>query len=108
MKKTPRKVVRQCNHVHLAEIEHIANIADDPTKLDISTLTKGQVTAALFASMLHRLDIPWKLVKGNVREVIFWDDGSGEDKMGKVEVRWLPSHNKAARAKFQELWKAAG
>ena len=105
MKKTPRKVIRQCNHVHLAEIEHIANIADDPTKLDISTLTKGQATAALFASMLHKLDIPWKLVKGNVREVLFWGDG---DKVENVEVRWLPGHNKAARAKFQELWEAAG
>ena len=104
-KRTPKKVVCQCNHVHLAEIEHIANIADDPTKLDISTLTAGQVTAALFASMLHRLDIPWKLVKGNVREVLFWGDG---DNVESVEVRWLPSHNKGARAKFQELWKAAG
>lgn len=107
MKKAPSRIVRQCNHVHLAEIEHIASIADDPTKLDTSTLTKGQVTAALFASMLHRLGIPWKLVKGNVREVIFWGGGDS-DEVTKVEVRWLPSHNKEARAKFQELWKAAG
>jgi hypothetical protein len=108
MKKAPRKVIRQCNHIHLAEIEHIANIADDPTKLDTSTLTEGQMTAALFVSVLHRLGIPWKLVKGNVREVLFWSDDSAGDKVGEVEVRWLPSHNKAARAKFQELWKVAG
>ena len=102
-----RRIVRQCSCVHLAEIEHIADIADDATKIDASTLTKGQVTAALFAAVLRRLGIPWKLVKGNVREVRFWGNEDKADKVSEVEVRWFPNHDKNARAKFDELWKKA-
>ena len=99
-----RRIVCQCSHVHLAEIDHLVGLVDDPEKFDVSTLTKGQTAAALFVSVLARSDIPWNLVKGNVREVLFWGDG---DRVTKIVVKWFPKADKVAKTKFRELWRNA-
>jgi len=88
----------------LVEVDHLVGIVDDPKKFDISTLTKGQTAAALFISVLAKSSIPWKLVRGNVKEVLFWSDG---DRVTKIEVRWFSKANKDARAEFEELWRNA-
>lgn len=85
-----------------ASIEHLAITLEKPEVLDTSTLSNRQKFAFQFLEMAQRKRIPWKLLQGAIREVLFW--GNDTD-VSAIEIKFVrdPAKSKEV-AEFRRLW----
>ena len=85
-----------------ASIEHLALTLEKPEMLDTSTLTNRQKFAFQFLEMAQRKHVSWKLLKGAVREVLFWGDDTD---VSAIEVKLVRDSAKSKEvAEFRRVW----
>ncbi len=96
------RIVGQCSMGSFADIEHLVGNVTSPEDIDTKTLKHSQTLAFTFAIEAFKRNIPWKLLREVVREVLFWGDS---DKIHQMEVRFLQDPKKIDKiTKFRKLW----
>jgi len=95
-----QRIIGQCGQSEFADIDHLVDITDDPSMLDVTTLTESQKFAFRFMTIAFRKGISWSLIRGYVKQVLFWGDG---DKATRIEVKLF--RDRHGREEFAKLWR---